>query len=67
MSPFQIECVTEAFGEREMFVIVPCRGAEVSAGLIEATDVCEGFQGEDIITYECPCCGAEHKSTVYAK
>jgi hypothetical protein len=57
----------EIYRERMMFVIAPCRGREISAGMIDVTDICEGFQGEDIITYECPICGLEHKSTVYSK
>ena len=57
----------EIYRERRMFVIAPCCGHELAAGMMTVTDICEGFQGEDIITYDCPICGAEHKSTVHSK
>jgi hypothetical protein len=63
----EIEGLKEVYAESHMIVIIPCRGREVSAGMIKITDVIEGFMGEDIVTYECPVCGLEHKSAVYRK
>lgn len=38
---------------------------EFEPGAIDFLDIEEDFDGADIVTFECPICGEQHKSRVY--
>ena len=62
----EIEGLDEFYAEAQMTVRPTCQpGLVLGASAITVDDVCEGFQGEDIVTYECPLCGLTHRGTVY--
>lgn len=59
--------IPEEFFERRMIVYPSCTRQELDTGMITVMDICEGFQGEDIVSYQCPICGGTHQSAVFAK
>lgn len=43
-------------------VYLSCNGTFVPESKVEFVDICEGLEGEDILTFICPECGEEHQS-----
>lgn len=63
-----LDGLQEFYGETHTIVRPACRPqTELDAGMIYIEDVCEGIQGEDIVTYVCPICNKKHQSTAYRK
>ncbi len=57
----------EFYGKRKMFVIAECTREQLDAEGIDFLDICEGFQGEDIVIFTCPLCHLPHRSTVFSR
>lgn len=52
----------EPFGPRQIVVICQCSGDRVNENAVRMTNIEEDIQGRDVVTFQCPLCGQQHKS-----
>jgi hypothetical protein len=52
----------DAYGERVIRVYAECRRELIDERDVHPTDIEEDIQGADVVTFDCPLCGASHKS-----
>ena len=48
--------------ERPIYVNLSCIQDKINEKEVESIDICEDFQGRDLVTFKCPECGEIHKS-----
>jgi hypothetical protein len=55
-------CFPGAYGARIIRVYAACCDEWLMESEVHMVDIAEDLQGHDVVTFDCPRCGHEHKS-----